>query len=228
MDLRFHTIPRVFYVCEFYMLLTLSLAFNLAAPLSSAQAQDRGTIYTGEPQLVSGYDRFSDETSVGVETVVTAPEIRDGKQVFDARRGVVQMIAGYNHAGTRLSVAPRTIRLAFIARSSAMALSAPPHRFFAAGRVHALVDGKPLDLGHATPQAHTGGLFKTESAELLRIEVPTPVFRRLARSSRIELRIGGTELALAERNLRALKVVADTLPAGGRATAPDSRRRRRR
>ena len=63
MNLRFRTIPRVSYMCEFYMLLTLALTFNSAVPPSLARAQDRGTIYTGEPHLVSGYERFSDATA---------------------------------------------------------------------------------------------------------------------------------------------------------------------
>lgn len=151
---------------------------------------------TASPQPVTRYDRFKDETEVGVSTTL---ESRTVGIHFAHMQEFLIMLAGFTHPGQRLTKTPATVRLAF--RSQARTW-----RFSSGDELLAIIDRDRVNFGTMAYSRQDLGAGRVET---LRLDIPTRAFLKLARAKTAELRIGNKEISLAAPHLAALTALAD-------------------
>lgn len=176
--------------CRIAAILFLAL-FNAAHAFPQASTTPR----TG---IVSNYDRFKDETSVAVSTMLEDYMVNIP---FSEMQEFILLVAGFTHQGQRLTVTPTTIRLAFQSQ-------ARKWRFDEGIEVLGIIDSSHIVFGRTS---YTRKDLGAGHIEILRLDVPVLTFLKLARSKTAELRLGSKELKLERQHLAALALLADQL-----------------
>jgi hypothetical protein len=154
--------------------------------------------FSQAPLLETEYDRFKDETKVGVSTSLEnhAVEIP-----FSQMQEFLTLMVWASHRGKQVSTAPATVKLVF--RSQAR-----DWRFGEGTQLLGIVDGARLALGSMKYFRRDLGAGHLETLE---IDLPTRTFLKLAHAKTVELRIGNKDVKLGTQNLAALSALADYL-----------------
>ncbi|HEX8181381.1 MAG TPA: hypothetical protein VF525_17695 [Pyrinomonadaceae bacterium] len=142
------------------------------------------------------YDRFKDETTVGVMTTLESYRV---EIPFADMQEFLNFFAGFTHQGQRLATAPDTVKLVFQSQARAW-------RFLDAPELYGIIDGERVDFGR---MSNTRVDLGAGHIETLRLSVSTPTFLKLARAKSAELRVGGKEVRLSLQNMAALSSLAD-------------------
>ena len=150
------------------------------------------------PGVFTEYDRFKDETTVGVSTTLESytVEIPSAKM-----QEFILMAAAFTHPGQRRIVTPKTVRLAFQSQARGW-------RFSEGAELRGIIDGAIINFGRMSYSRQDLGAGRVE---VLRLDIPVPTFLKLARSKTAELRIGNKELRLGPPHLATLAALADQL-----------------
>jgi hypothetical protein len=148
--------------------------------------------------IVTNYDRFKDETSVAVSTMLENYTV---DVPFSKMQEFILLVAGFTHQGQRLTVTPTIMRLAFQSQARGW-------RFDEGTELRGIIDGARIDFGRMSYSRKDLG---AGHVEVLRLDVPVRTFLKLARSKMAELRVGSKELKLEPQPLAALAVLADQL-----------------
>jgi hypothetical protein len=183
------------------VVLTLLLAATSASPQTSTDSA---------PQVVVHYDRFKDETSVGVSTSLESQTV---EIPFAHMQEFLIMLAGVTHRGRLLTAAPASVRLAFQSQARSW-------RFAEGDELLSIIDGERINFGKMSYSRQDLGAGRVET---LRLDVPTRTFMKLARATTVELRIGRKEVLLSRAQLAALATLADRISGKGVPTAAPTR-----
>lgn len=158
------------------------------------------------PQVVAHYDRFKDETSVGVSTSLEGQTV---EIPFAHMQEFLIMLAGVTHRGRLLTAVPARVRLAFQSQARSW-------RFAEGNELLSIIDGERINFGKMSYSRQDLGAGRVET---LRLDVPTRTFMKLARATTVELRIGRKEVLLSRAQLAALAALADRISGKGTPTA---------
>lgn len=184
---RSHRVPlHLFRIVALLFLIPFNISYVL--PQSSSVP----------PKVATEYDRFTDETKVGVSTTVENYTV---KIPFGEMQEFLILIAWFSHRGQTLTAPPTMVRIAF--RSQARAW-----RFGEGTELRGIVDGERIALGR---MGYTQTNLGAGHIEVLQVDVPTRTFIKLARSKSVELRIGSKELKLRTQDLAALISLANRI-----------------
>jgi hypothetical protein len=160
------------------------------------------------PAIMTDYERFKDETTVGVSTTLESYSVAiplANMQEF------LTLFAGFTHRGQRLTAPPETVKLAFQSQARTW-------RFADAPELYGIVDGERVALGRMSNSRQDLG---AEHIEILRLSVPTSTFLKLARAKTADIRVGTKEVRLTAQHLAALAALADSFTKSpGRQQSP--------
>jgi hypothetical protein len=179
------------------VVLALLFAAASASPQTSADPA---------PQVVVHYDRFKDETSIGVSTSLESQTV---DIPFVHMQEFLIMLAGVTHRGRLLTAVPSSVRLAFQSQARSW-------RFAEGDELLSIIDGERINLGKMSYSRQDLGAGRVET---LRLDVPTHTFMKLARATTAELRIGRKDVLLNRAQLAALAALADRINGKGTPTA---------
>jgi hypothetical protein len=177
----------------------------LASLLAAASASPQ-TSTDPVPQVVVHYDRFKDETSVGVSTSLESQTV---EIPFARMQEFLIMLAGVTHRGRLLTAVPASVRLAFQSQARSW-------RFAEGDELLSIIDGERINFGRMSYSRQNLGVGHVET---MRLDVPTRTFMKLARATTVELRIGRKEVLLSRAQLAALAALADRISGKGTPTA---------
>ena len=150
------------------------------------------------PGVFTEYDRFKDETTVGVSTTLESYTV---EIPFAQMQEFILMAAGFTHQGQRRIVRPATIRLAFQSQARAW-------RFSEGAELRGIIDGERINFGRMNYSRQDLGAGRVE---VLRLDIPVATFLKLARSKAAELRTGNKELRVGPQHLATLAALADQI-----------------
>lgn len=150
------------------------------------------------PEIVRAYDRFKDETTVGVSTTLETYMV---EIPFAHMQEFILLSTTFTHPGQRPIVKPATIRLAFQSQARAW-------RFSEGAELRGISDGAIINFGRMSYSRQDLGAGRVE---VLRLDVPVATFLKLARSKAAELRIGNKELRIEPPHLSTLAALADQI-----------------
>jgi hypothetical protein len=182
----------------------------------AAQAQD--SKQTTKPQSKGAgrvnvsYDRFKDETNVGINYMTVK-----GASVGEVMLGgdyQLELRASYTYPG-RTPVTPKRVVLHFFSSSKDWLYLKDYQR-----ELNVLADGERLPLGTMERvNSHVGGSYVSES---LALALPPDTFAKIARAKVVEMRLGHTTFKLKDKHLDALRALADSIPPAAPAGAVNS------
>lgn len=150
------------------------------------------------PKVFTEYDRFRDETTVGISVTLEKYQV---DIPFGHMQEFLMMLAGFTHSGKQISKQPTTIRLAFQSQARTW-------RFGEGAQFYAIVDGERIAFG---PMDYSRKDLGAGRVEILRLDVPTRTFLKLARGKTVEMRVGTKEMKLSESNIAGLRALADQM-----------------
>jgi hypothetical protein len=163
------------------------------------------------PKITNYYDRFKDETTVGVSTMLEDYTV---EIPFAHMQEFILLLAGFTHKGQQIITQPMTVRLAFQSQARRW-------RFGEGTELYAIVDGERLALG---PMSYSRQDLGAGHVEVLRLDIPARTFLKLARAKAVELRVGDKELKLGTHQLAVLAALADQMTGVSRVQASDSKK----
>lgn len=165
----------------------------------------------GRSGVESAYDKFNDRTILSTKRdLVTAIFGKSSVLNPGANERKVEVVAGFVHNGQKLDKAPGTIFLVvnpnlttglgqFVADMDRQAGMRPLY-FPPDAELIAIVDGERLALGKVEKSGQLTILGRYDGAAY--IEIPLASFRRVATAKKIELALGGVELAIYPKHLK--------------------------
>lgn len=159
-------------------------------------------------KVAAYYDRFKDETTVGVSTMLEEYTV---EIPFAHMQEFFLLLAGFTHKGQQLTTQPTTVRIAFQSQARVW-------RFGEGTQLYAIVDREHLDLG---PMNYSRKDLGAGHVEVLRLDIPARTFLKLTRGKVVELRVGDKELKLGDQQLKSLAALADQMIGSSRGqTSP--------
>jgi hypothetical protein len=202
--------PRIFYRCHLKLRLcqVVSALFIILFNFAYAFPQASTVPATG---IITDYDRFKDETSVAVSTMLENYTV---DIPYAKMQEFLLLVAGFTHQGQRLTVTPAVMRLAFQSQARGW-------RFNEGTELRGIIDGARIDFGRMSYSRKDLG---AGHVEILRLDIPVRTFLKLARSKTAELRVGSKELKLGPQHLAALALLAGQLTGAATSRAIPAKR----
>jgi hypothetical protein len=171
----------------------VTILFLLSINVSIVLAQDSSA---SAPKAVIQYDRFKDETSVGVSAMLENYIV---EIPFAHMQEFLLLLAGFTYKGEHFTNPPATIRLAFQSQARSW-------RFTESMELLGIVDGTRINFGTMSYSRKDLGAGHVET---MRLDIPSRTFLKLARGYTAELRLGNKEIKLGKPQLSALATLAD-------------------
>lgn len=203
--------PRIFYRCHLKLRLCRIVGALFLILFNVAYAFPQASTAAPATGIVIDYDRFKDETSVAISTMLENYTV---DIPFSRMQEFILLVAGFNYQGQRLTVTPTTMRLAFQSQARGW-------RFSEGAELRGIIDGARIDFGRMSYSRKDLG---AGHVEVLRLDVPVRTFLKLARSKTAELRVGSKELKLGPQHLAALAMLADQLTGAATSRAIPTKR----
>lgn len=173
-------LPKIIPVC----LCAVSLSIGVS------MAQGRQTDSSGQPAIERQYDKFKDQTTVKLKPVTIRQVARPPEEL--------SLSVEVTYKGERAS-RPKDVDLIFEA-------AAGRYIYYDKAEVAFIVDGKRIEAG----TAYMMNAFPSPNLVKVRLKLTLALgtFSEIAKGLEVEMKIGSTEIKLAEKDLKALRAFA--------------------
>ncbi len=167
--------------------LILALLFLAGLHIPHALAQQQGSVTSCGPQVEKSYERFKDQSTIRLKPrrILQAAKPRESLDL-----GAEAIIKGEGPAQ------PKEVSLLFTSETEKW-------RYFEEAEAIFIVDGKRLEAG----KAHATGTLPGRDTiqEKLKLTIPFEIFMMIVGGRQVEMKLGPTELQLAEKDLGGLR-----------------------
>ena len=150
-------------------------------------------------RFIVAYDKFKDlsKVEVGPFTMTGNMEALFGS--------IISFYSLFEFDGQQLKSSPKTVALIFLSQSN-------DWRFLYDQDVYAIADGERMKLGTGArdsrinvPRGPATGFGNVSVSESIGIEIPLDIFKKLATSKKVEIKVGPRPLEFKEEHLQALR-----------------------